>query len=229
LKIALSKRLAAIAGYVTTGEKPVDVGTDHGYIPVWLIQNGICETAIASDIREGPLTSAVQSAESAGLADKIEFRLTPGLVGYTATDADCIIIAGMGAETIIGILEEAAWTKEKKLILQPQSKHALLRNWLTYSNYGIADARLVYDTGRIYIIFLVSGAPQPDTGCIDRHLIENKDPLLAAFIEEELKRVTKKLYGLEKSKTPSGREIDEINSTIAQLKSIKKEALTWQQ
>jgi len=229
LEISLSKRLAAIAEFVSKGDVIADVGTDHGYLPAWLIQNGICSAAIASDIRERPLHSAVQSADAAGVADRIDFRLCAGLEAYEKDDASCIVIAGMGAETIIGILSAAPWTKGKKLILQPQTKHNLLRFWLSDNGYGISDARLVYDTGRIYIVYHVSGNHKSDCGIVSRHLIERRDTLLVPFIDEEIKKLMNKLSGLEKSKSHNAEDINEIKAQIMELKSIKLEAQSWQQ
>lgn len=229
MKISLSKRLAAIAGFVSGGDIVADVGTDHGYLPVWLIQNKVCTRAIASDIKEGPLQSAVQCAETAEVSDKIDFRLCAGLDAYSEDDASCIVIAGMGAETIISILSAALWTKGKKLILQPQTKYDLLRFLLCENGYGICDARLVYDTGRIYIVYLVHGPQTGDSGIVSRHLLNNRDPLLAPFMDEEIKKAMKKLSGLEKSKSCSTNELNELKAQIKELNNIKLEAQSWQQ
>ena len=114
------------------GARLADVGTDHGYLPVWLLQHGRIESAIASDINALPLDHARATAREYGVTERMDFRLCPGLAKIKAEECDAIAIAGMGGETILGILEAAPWTHEDvhTLILQPQTKIDLLRCWL---------------------------------------------------------------------------------------------------
>ncbi|NLT13462.1 MAG: SAM-dependent methyltransferase, partial [Clostridiales bacterium] len=120
--LELSKRLQAIAAYVKQGSAVADIGTDHGYIPVYLAQHNIARRIIAADIRKRPLARAQLSSVEYGVDDRIEFRLTDGLDGLQEAGLDTIIIAGMGGETIAGILERAPWvlTENVRIILQPQ-------------------------------------------------------------------------------------------------------------
>ena len=187
--IKLSKRLQAIADYVPLGALPADIGTDHGYIPVWLVQRGIARRVIASDIGKGPLESARRSAAEYGAAEQIDFVLADGLAGVRPGDADTVIIAGMGGETICGILQAADWVKDSvQLILQPQSKYELLCTWLGQNGFRIDAGRLVQDEGRIYQIMCVraDGVPKEldwQRDYIRGLLAAENDPLLPAFLD----------------------------------------------
>jgi tRNA (adenine22-N1)-methyltransferase len=114
----------AIASFIHRGASVADIGTDHGFLPVYLAQNGLARSIIASDISAGSLEAARRSATNYGVSDKITFIVAPGLSGIKETDVDTIVIAGLGGETIAAILNEAPWTRysDIKLILQPQSK-----------------------------------------------------------------------------------------------------------
>ncbi len=219
-----------MAEKINHGEIVADVGTDHGYIPVWLISNGICPRVIASDIKNGPLQTAVRTAKNAGVEDKIDFRLCAGLDSYTSDEFDTAIIAGMGGETIISILENAPWAKGKRLIIQPQSKLPELRRWLFGNGYKIYSAELVYDTGRIYLVWVVGeGVEDNDkfSDVLDYQLIDNRDPLLGSYIETLIKRELKILNGMEKSAIVSETEIDHKKELISKLKNIREDTHKW--
>ena len=160
--IKLSKRLTAIAGYIEKGSDVADIGTDHGYLPVYLAQNGLVRRIIASDISEESLEAAKRSAAKYGFANKITFINAPGLAGISEHEVDTIVMSGMGGETISGILAEAPWTKHPRvrIIMQPQTKLDIICLWLRDSGYVIQDAELVRDRGRFYVVMLVSAAAQ---------------------------------------------------------------------
>lgn len=229
--ITLSKRLQCMADKIEKGSVVADVGTDHGYIPAWLIQKGICEHVIASDIKPGPLQTAVNTAKNAGVADKIEFRLCSGLDAYSSDEFDTAIIAGMGGETVISILEACPWTKDKKLIIQPQSKLPELRAWMAENGFVIGDAEIVYDTGRIYLVWQVTGGETGRTDAdvmVDHQLIEKHDPLLGPYLDGIIKRELKILKGMEKGAKVSADELSAHKAAVDELKKIKEETETWQ-
>lgn len=207
-----------------------DVGTDHGYIPAWLIQKGICGRVIASDIKAGPLQTAVNTAKNAGVEEYIDFRLCPGLDAYKENEFDTAIIAGMGGETIISILEACPWTKGKKLIIQPQSKLPELRRWISENGFVIRDAELVYDTGRIYLVWVVTGgeAEGAQSTMVDVQLMIKRDPLLPSYLDGIIKRELKILKGMEKGAKVSEEELSAQRVAIEELKRIKEETETWQ-
>ena len=157
--IKLSGRLKAIADLVEKGASLADIGTDHGYLPVYLAQNNITKKIIATDISEASLESARRSVNKYKTAKAITLVVTPGLKGITIDDVDTIVIAGMGGETILGILKNAPWTKHKNvtLILQPQSKADLLCRFLYDNEYNIKTTKLIFDKRKQYMLILSSG------------------------------------------------------------------------
>ena len=148
-ELQLQPRLQCIASLVPQGARLADVGTDHGYLPVWLLQHGRIESAIASDINALPLDHARATAREYSVTERMDFRLCPGLAKIKAEECDAIAIAGMGGETILGILDAAPWTHEgvHTLILQPQTKVDLLRCWLCGHGYRFLSETLVRDKG----------------------------------------------------------------------------------
>lgn len=149
----MNKRLKAIFSYISDGIGVVDVGTDHGYIPSALAESGYAGNIIASDINPGPLESARRNAEDAGVLDHIEFLLCDGLDKCDPSKIDTIVIAGMGGDTICGILDRAEWciAPGYKLILQPMTKAEILRFWLINNGFKIISEKYVRD-GNLYQI-----------------------------------------------------------------------------
>ncbi len=105
-EVKLSKRLERIASFVQPGSRVADIGTDHGYVPIWLVQKGVCPSALAMDVRKGPLERAEEHVEEVGLSGKIELRLSDGLAKLKAGEADTVVIAGMGGKLTCRILEQ---------------------------------------------------------------------------------------------------------------------------
>lgn len=151
--MTMSKRLSAVAAAVRRGSRVADIGTDHAYLPVYLVKNGICPTAIAADIRSGPAAAARRTVEAAGLADRIAVRLGDGLAPVAADEADDIVIAGMGGENIAAILAAAPWIKAPhyRLILQPMSKAEVLHAYLLQNGFAITAEETVTEDGHLYI------------------------------------------------------------------------------
>ena len=110
----LSPRLRSVAELVPHGAHFADVGTDHAYLPVWLILHGVIDKAIASDLRPGPLERARETAEKYSVADRIDFRLCDGLTGLRSEEANAIAIAGMGGETIANIWRALRGQKKRR-------------------------------------------------------------------------------------------------------------------
>lgn len=158
MPITLTPRLQAVARWVPSGCRFADIGTDHAYLPVWLLQQGVLSRAIAGDLRPGPLDHARATAARYGLTQQMEFRLSDGLQGLAPGEADCVAIAGMGGEAIRSILEGATWTRQgTRLILQPQTNLPQLRAWLTQAGYRIQGDCCVREEDRWYTVLLVEG------------------------------------------------------------------------
>ena len=156
----MNKRLKAIYSHISDGIGVVDVGTDHGFIPTALAESGYAGKIIASDINAGPLECARRNAEEAGVSDKIEFQLCDGLDKCAPAEIDTIVIAGMGGDTICGILDRAEWciAPGYKLILQPMSKSEILRFWLINNGFQIISEEYVCD-GNLYQILAAEFGP----------------------------------------------------------------------
>lgn len=169
--IHLSPRLAAVGALVAPGARVIDVGTDHALLPVWLVQAGVTDHVLATDIRSGPLQSAAALVARTKTGESIRLMQTDGLAGIGPAEGDTVILAGMGGETMISILSAAPWTREgAALILSPQSKRADLRRWLTQNSYCIRSERLVKDAGRIYPILTAAGGTAPTYTEAELHL-----------------------------------------------------------
>lgn len=149
----LCKRLLLAADYVRQGSKIVDIGTDHAYLPVYLISNNIAVGALACDLRKGPLLNAEKTVNDAGLKDKIELRLSDGLKNVNPEECEDIILCGMGGTLITNILSSADWIKNDKyrLILQPQSHLEEVRYFLVNNGFEIKGESTCMDMGRAYI------------------------------------------------------------------------------
>ncbi|MCI8994285.1 MAG: SAM-dependent methyltransferase [Lachnospiraceae bacterium] len=153
----LSKRLAALAGLVTPGHCLADVGTDHGYVPIYLIEKKKIPRAIAMDINPGPLERAREHIRQFGYEDYIETRLSDGVHALGAGEADTVLIAGMGGALMQRILEEGKriLSQVPELILQPQSELYAMRRYLEAAGYEITREAMVYEEGKYYPILKV--------------------------------------------------------------------------
>ena len=153
MKIPISDRLLACAGFVCKGDRVADIGCAHGYLSIYLLTNGIARSVIASDINEQPLLSAVRNAEKYGVREKVEFFLSDG-VRSIPRDFDTLVCAGMGADTMVSILEAAPWLKSDKyrLILQCQSKTPMLRSYLSQQGWRITEETVLRDGRFLYTV-----------------------------------------------------------------------------
>ena len=161
MKLPISDRLLACAGFVPRGSRVADIGCDHGYLSIHLLTGGIAKSCIASDVKEGPLQSAQRNARKFGVANKIEFYLSDG-VEVLPRDFDCMVCAGMGADTMIHILESAPWLQNEQytLVLQCQSKTPMLRRYLSEKGWVISEEAALRDGRFLYTIMKVVYRPE---------------------------------------------------------------------
>lgn len=154
----LTARLRAVAELVRPGSRVADIGTDHALLPVWLLQSGRCPSAVASDIGEGPAASARHTVETAGLTARIAVRVGDGLAPVSPDEAEDIVIAGMGGETIAAILEAAPWVRDAHyhLVLQPMSKPERLRRFLFQNGFAILREDVIAEGERLYDVMSVA-------------------------------------------------------------------------
>ncbi len=156
MEISLSPRLLLCSTFVKPGDRVADVGCDHGYLGIHLLKKNIASFVFASDINPGPLGSAVRNAEKYGVSKHISFHLSAG-VKDVPRNFDTMICAGMGADTMVSILEDAPWLKNEKyrLVLQCQSKASVLRSYLWKNGWNIRQERAVKDGRFIYTVMEV--------------------------------------------------------------------------
>ena len=194
-KIRLGPRLSALARYAKGAVCLVDVGCDHGYLPVSLLENGFIHTAIATDTHERPLQKAIDCAEQHGLVGKMQFVCTDGLRGIQLDGVDAVAIAGMGGETIQSILAAAPnlRTPGKRLILQPMSKSGELVAWLYAAGFSVRDECLARENGTLYRILLAefgpAPLPEPAQLLAGEALFRNQDPLLPDYLDVLCRRL----------------------------------------
>lgn len=202
-RAALSPRLQAIAGLVSPGKKLIDIGTDHAFLPIRLVADGLVPAALAVDIGEGPLAIAGENIEKAGLSDRIETVLSDGFSKVSVSGGESCVIAGMGGGTTMGILSAAAPSVAalSELILEPQSRITDVRNFLVESGFEITDERLVADSGKYYQVMkcVYSGKKSsltPAQAAYGPVLLQRKDPLLLTLIQKNLEELSTIVDGL---------------------------------
>ena len=226
----LTDRLLKIASLVTKGKKIADIGTDHGYIPVHLLNEGNIDFAILADVNKGPLENARKEVRHNNLIDKVDLRLGSGIEVLKKGEVDEVIIAGMGGILISELLEaniEVAQSTEK-FILQPMQAQKELRKYLLNNGYEILDEVLVREDFRIYEI-IVAKYTGKNTNVEDEifyevgnKLIENKDELLNEFIDKRIHTYTSILNKLEgKSGKGIDEKIEESRLNISKLEKLK--------
>lgn len=150
--VGLSQRLQTIADMVTPGRVVADVGCDHGFVSIYLVQSGIADKVYAMDVRKGPLEGAISHIKEAGLSERIETRLSDGIEKLQAGEADALIIAGMGGKLMQSILERypEKIKQMKELILQPQSELYQFRKFLRETGLKIVEEKIVLEDGKYY-------------------------------------------------------------------------------
>jgi len=225
-KLILQPRLRTIADLVPVGSRLADIGTDHGYIPVALLLEGRIGQAIASDIGVEPLAHARRTADAYGIEnDVIDFRLCDGLKGISSEETDCVVIAGMGGDNIVSILDAAPWTRDGcTLLLQPMSKAEVLRAWLPEHGYVVTAERLVADKGVIYPILTVEGGEMLSASPAQTWggFLLNRDPLWGLYLEDRLLRLRRVFSGLSKARGSDLKEKkEELQAVITELEALK--------
>lgn len=201
----MSNRLELIASFVEDGIGVADVGTDHGYIPVMLVKRGYKGNIIATDINEGPLQKAIKSLREADCEKAVELILCDGLDGCKPESIDTIIVAGMGGDTITGILDRAEWCvrEDMKLILQPVTKPEILRYWLANNDFIITNEAQVEENGTIYQI--ICAVPGSDCRYMDselfigRYKLIKNSPYFDALLSKHIKRFASAVEGLKQT------------------------------
>ncbi len=223
----LTERLLKVKNLVEKTNTVLDVGTDHGYVPISLITEKRAKKVIAADINEGPLKNAEKNIRMAGLSDYIELRLGSGLVPVEKGEADTVIVAGMGGILIADILKES-YEKAiavKKLILQPMYSQEILRKYLIENGFEIIKEYLVRENEKIYNI--IEAIPGTEKRSYSKECflkfghpeIIDRDDTYYSYIDRRKKHTIKLYESLKKAKQP---KTDEISSVKQLLDDLEK-------
>ena len=216
---------------VTAGNCLADVGTDHGYVPIYLYERNIIPHAIAMDVNKGPLERAALHIAESGMKDAIETRLSDGLTALKIGEADSIVIAGMGGPLMIRILSAYPEVTDsaKELILQPQSEIAEVRIWLYEQGYEIIEEHMVYEDGKYYPMFkAVKNSEARKLSFLEckfgnLEVLAEKD-VLKEFVLRELSNKRSILQKLSEEATEKSRErAEEIKKLIEELEEMRRE------
>ncbi len=218
-ELKLSRRLSMVANLLHTGNVICDVGCDHGYLPIKLLQSGSYKRAIAMDINEGPLDIASSNISSYGLSELIETRLSDGVSALKPYEADAISICGMGGNVMMHIFEEGreVLRTADRIVLQPQSEYMKLYNQLLLEEYEILDEDVTLEDGKYYFAWLLryasktgmtgtegSAKEPPDTApevsfYYSRRLIERRNELYSDYLNRSNEIVSKAIDSIEKN------------------------------
>ena len=200
MKHPIGKRLLSAAEFVRQGAYFADIGTDHAYLPLFLLEEGKITRAVCADINAGPLDSAKNNAEEYGLSDKIIFRLTNGAVGLSDMGITDYAICGMGGELIAEIIEASDHLKRTgvRLILQPMSKQSHLRRYLARRGFLTVGEKYSYDAGKYYLCLAAEYTGEcREIGDFEAEF--GKDLTRASFSPEKQGYFDEKIKSLEKT------------------------------
>lgn len=213
----LSPRLQLIADLVKSGSVLADIGTDHGYVPVYCVMNEKCKKAIAMDVNMLPLKKAEENIEKYGLTDRITTRLSNGLEALEQGEADSVVIAGMGGLLIRNILEEGkkALCENTQLILQPMLAQKELRQYLYSNGYDIENEYVCREEDKFYNIICACvktlEAPPSDKDIVlGKNADINSPEVYMEYLDYKYGVCQKIINGMKKSKNPDEAELESI-------------------
>ena len=222
----LDGRLAAVAALVPRGARAADVGTDHAYLAIALLNEQDVETVIATDKNEGPCAAARRTISASGFTNRVQVRLGDGLAPLSPGEVDTVCIAGMGGGLIASILAEGAavLAEASRLVLQPMNDAAALRQWLYDNGWHIVEESLATADGRLYEIIAAEPGteetPEPWLLTLGPVLWRNRPPLFARHVKAQTERLRRILYGMEKSET--ARESEAYRKIAGELSEMER-------
>lgn len=218
----LSQRLLAVANYVPAGSRLLDVGSDHAYLPLYLLEQGQISHAIAGEVVVGPYQAALKNAQNSPFAAQLEVRLADGLAAFEPSDQiDCITICGMGGRLIADILDNgrAKLSSVTRLVLQPNNREDELRQWLTQAGFEILAEEILEENDKIYEILVVEHGQQE---------LNDKDLRFGSYLRQEksavfVKKWERELNTLEKAFANIPDHHGETRSAMSQkIQAIKE-------
>lgn len=221
----LSNRLKTIASFVTKGYCVADIGTDHGYIPIYLTENNHCPKAYAMDVNQEPLNRAKQHIAESHTEDKIVCILSDGLDQLPVGEVDSVVIAGMGGDLMVRILkqDEEKLSSVKELILSPQSHWEKVRYCLHYCGFRIMEEDMLKEDGKYYVIMrAVHGKESYEKDCFyefGKNLLMDQHMVLLEYLDAEYQKYIKILETLtDESKEHIKRRKDEVETMLKNIR-----------
>ena len=227
MKLPLSNRLLACCGFVRPGDRVADIGCDHGYLGIHLLQSGVASSVIAADVNTAPLQCARENALKFGVQDRMLTYLSDG-VQQIPRDFDTMVCAGMGADTMISSLSAAPGLQnpQYRLILQCQSKRPELRQYLAAGGFAITRETLARDGKFIYpvteVVYQPGQAPAPWEYYATKQLLDDNSPLLPLFLKRVIGGLEDSLPGAHQRGEQAVCELEEI---LSHLRETEKELL----
>lgn len=230
--IVLSQRMQMVADMVSKGNVLADIGCDHGFVSIYLLENGICPKVIAMDVNEGPLLRAGEHIKERGLSPYIDVRLSDGMEKLLIGEADSILIAGMGGRLVIKILTDCMEKAKalKEVILQPQSELHLVRQFLNESGFHILEENMVRDNGKYYPAMRAVWQEDEQKPLSEEELwygpllLQEKNPVLREYLENE----KAKYMQIAKDIENKGNNVDKAKEdTIQSRQSLIETALAY--
>jgi tRNA (adenine22-N1)-methyltransferase len=223
----LGIRLEKIASLVQNCDKLADIGTDHAYVPIYLIKKGVCNSAVASDINKGPVEKAFKNVALENLQDKIECRLGGGFSTIQPGEVQWAVIAGMGGNLIRDIIEEGfeVFKTLESCILQPVQNPEILREYIYNQGYEVIDEELCMEENKFYEIIKISYNNKPMVLDpiyyeISKRLIDKKHPLVKQYISYKLEKYYKVYNNLTEVSENAILRRNEIEIKIKKLKEL---------
>ena len=227
MKVPISNRLLLCAQLVPPGSRVADIGTDHGYLAVYLLREGLCPFVTAADLREQPLQKARENAARFGVSARMRFLLSDGLCALPRDAADTIVMAGMGGDLIVRILEAAPWVCSSRytLVLQPQSAGQALRQYLSAHGFLIEREALAKDGHFLYTVLRAKKGSMPPLTPGQQYaspqLLREGGPLLPQYLARLDHALAGTVQGLQKANEPEKRRYYEI--ALAEIQEMRKQ------
>ena len=228
MKLPISKRLLCCASMVQSGSRVADIGTDHGYLGIYLLQSGAARHVIACDLRKDPLENARRNAKLFGVDGEMELRLSDGLEKIRPDEVDTVVMAGMGGDLIQKILSQCPWRKREGLqfILQPQSAGNVLRRWLCEDGFEIQREEPVQDGHFLYTVMDIrQGEPAPltpGTEYASPALLASKSPLVGTYLARVENALQETVRGLTNAEKQRPERLAYFGQALLEIQEMRK-------
>ena len=228
MKLPISKRLLCCASMVQSGARVADIGTDHGYLGIYLLQSGAARHVIACDLRKDPLENARRNAKLFGVDGEMELRFSDGLEKILPDEVDTVVMAGMGGDLIQKILSQCPWRKREGLqfILQPQSAGNVLRRWLCEDGFEIQREEPVQDGHFLYTVMAIrQGAPSPltpGTEYASPALLKSESPLVGNYLARVENTLQETVRGLTNAEKQRPERLAYFGQALLEIQEMRK-------